>query len=139
MCSCEVYCGTHPNGKHLGNNSYVSYNNSGHVETCVRCGVQISETHNFSEFSYNSLEHYGTCECGYVGETEAHTASEYVAINSIQHNIYCKCGYFIRVGSHSMVTIGRFARCTDCGIMIDTWSTPTIKGLLEDDTLHTRL
>lgn len=58
---------------------------------------------------------------------------EDVTIDELVYSyVKCACGYNIGTGSHKMVTTGRYAHCTDCGVVIDMWTTPTIKGIEED-------
>ena len=129
----ECYCGA-TNAKTGHSLSYINTSSSKHYENCSDCAYHAYVAHSCTTaVNISSTQHQMVCACGYVGSTVSHTAGRYKQYNASKHYVYCACGYLIGTYNHNMVTTGRFARCTDCGYLADTFSDIIIKGV-EDGT-----
>lgn len=163
ICSCYIYNSIHPaHGyhNHLDRNyndkyhwdecpcgekgeyiyhtlTYSNPTNTVHHQSCTECDYESDYPHTYTEFVETSSTHHSEiCVCGDIMENQPHVARVYTKYNNFKHNVYCKCGYYIGTSVHNMVTSGRYATCTDCGIKIDTFSDVTIKDIEEDTELQ---
>ena len=160
MCACNVYYETHPSHTHSYHESYNSthhfdkcicgeicnmvshdltysaVNDDSHNQKCVECNYEARVDHEHTLIPSNASEHSFECACGHISEIEGHYVSTYANKDNTSHYVKCACGYNICTESHQMVTTGRFAHCTDCGAVFDTWTIPTIKGVSEDEKLQ---
>lgn len=157
VCSCYVYYNTHPKHQshnyqynnfnttyhweqcHCGeqnilyNHNLRYYQSSGtsHLERCIECSYQATVSHNYVNYINNVSTHGAVCACGYVNEEE-HYRHSFEQYTNTLHKTYCICGHYIGTETHSMVTSGRYATCTDCGVVVDTFFIPVIKGIEEN-------
>lgn len=157
VCSCYVYYNTHP--EHQSHNyQYNEYNTShhwercycgeqnalydhnlryyqssgtSHLERCIECSYQATVSHNYVNYINNVSTHGAVCACGYVNEEE-HYRHSFEQYDKTNHKVYCACGHYIGTENHTMVTSGRYATCTDCGVVVDTFFIPVIKGIEEN-------
>ena len=117
---------------HSPNHHYEQISTTQHKAYC-ECGEYEVQNHTYTEFvETSSTEHSMTCACGHTLSNQPHAPGVYEIYNNFKHYIYCNCGYFIGTSTHTMVTTGRYAVCTDCGVKIDTFSDVTIK-VFEDE------
>lgn len=135
VCACGVE--ENPN---MHTYSYSNIPSSGkHTASCIECGYIKEENHNYSIVvsPSNSAEgHMGACACGDTSLVP-HSGHSYRAVNNFYHYKYCKCGYLIGTVNHTMIEVGRFAHCTVCGHVVDTFSSVTVKGDKEDHESNT--
>ena len=118
VCSCEVYCRTHPEGTHSAGGAYLSYNENGHTRACVRCGQQVTESHTHTLPGYIGSTHTTSCACGhYVTGTHTYTYAQY---SSTQHKCMCFCGY-TRLSAHLIRdTSAAVKRCIYCNAIVQS-------------------
>ena len=161
-CACEIYS-THI--EHENNHIYISHSNEKRAYKICHCGDEIelckhdiqynivNDTQHKAmcslcfEIMYidhmydvpvyvSDTEHRLDCACGHEGtETEVHCAYSYTSKNNMRHSIYCECGHFMGTGTHSMVSQGRYASCTLCGVRVDMFTDITIKGIGDDENV----
>ena len=156
VCACNIYHETHPSHVHFHYDSYDNtshfgecicgnviqsaphdkiYKNitsAGHYEDCRGCNYYAFANHNCESYISGTSKHQSVCSCGYVIENVDHFVSSYEQYTNTLHKTYCICGHYIGTETHSMVTSGRYATCTDCGVVVDTFFIPVIKGIEEN-------
>lgn len=159
LCACQIYS-THPghsthiyrnkrdNEKHWKecvcgdiidldyHNLICRYMNSHqHYINCDSCAFSYHEDHIYEYEFLSSTEHKKICYCGEASiRTEEHYDHSYSSKNNFKHDVYCACGHYMGTETHTMVTTGRYANCTLCGVKVDTFSDITIKGFEDDES-----
>ena len=119
-CACEIYCGTHRNGKHTAISGYDYADVSGHHKSCARCGeANVSvESHNayYNHIPCNNNNyHRGVCSlCGY--ET---TYSHIVEQVSGKIGRCILCGASVIMGNQTIMPWGYVGGTVDTSAVND--------------------
>ena len=96
FCACEIYCGTHRNGKHTAISGYDYADVSGHHKSCARCGEE-----NVSVESHNAYYNHIPCN------------------NNNYHRGVCSlCGYETTYPHIVEQVSGKIGRCILCGASV---------------------
>lgn len=115
------------------NYTYANTNSSKHTVKCQECAYSFSADHELNLVSISSSQHQERCVCGRSGAASNHAESYYRHKSKMLHGIYCSCGFMLGTATHSFVADdNRYSHCTDCGVVVDTWSDIII--MTTDDT-----
>lgn len=123
-CACNIYAETHAAHICTLSDGYTSHTSVGHYRTCIWCGNNSIESHNFIYNNISDTHHISTCECGYTTQEE-HGDYIYSYYSATRHKRTCKCGGDERLSAHVVAGgSGMITRCVDCGALVNLNDTP---------------
>jgi len=103
--------------------SYTETDGSSHEVVCADCGYTYYEDHNYGDCycTSNANYHYYECEdCGYY-YSQVHIFNRSATDSLFTHLVQCTLCDYESIESHTWVSYGMMYKCTDCGMISDSY------------------